>query len=177
VSALPFALAVLSAIVLTPLAAHFARVAGYLDHPEPRKFHTSSTALLGGLSIFVATLGALLLSTFGRGRGMDGTVPYVLVGALVVLLLGLWDDRFGMLPLVKLVGQGSAAGILLASGAVPDLHLGPVANVALSLVVLVALMNAINFLDNMNGMVAGLAAIPLMWWREWGARAATSDLR
>ena len=172
--ALPFALAVLSAIVLTPLAAHFARVAGYLDHPEPRKFHTSSTALLGGLSIFVATLAALSLSTFGRDRAMDGTVPHVLVGALVVLLLGLWDDRFGMHPLVKLVGQGSAAGILLASGAVPDLHLGPVANVALSLVALVALMNAINFLDNMNGMVAGLAAIALLGFAyEALARGAT----
>ena len=172
--ALAFVLAVLSAFFLTPLAAHFARVVGYLDQPEPRKLHSSATALLGGLSIFLASGVALLLGSSAGRAGPDDPVPHLLVGALVALLFGLWDDRFGMHPLVKLAGQGSAAGILLASGTVPDLHLGQVANIGVSVVVLVALMNAVNFLDNMNGMVAGLAAIALLGF-AWGSIGRGAD--
>jgi UDP-GlcNAc:undecaprenyl-phosphate GlcNAc-1-phosphate transferase len=62
---------------------------------------------------------------------------------------------------VKLLFQSLAAGILLVFAGTPDLHLGPALNGVASLVVLVALMNALNFLDNMNGMVAGLSAITL----------------
>ncbi len=85
----------------------------------------------------------------------------VFAGALLALGLGLVDDRFGMRPSLKLLGQFAAGGLLLASGVLPDLGLpAPLVVVGL-LVALAALMNAVNFLDNMNGMVGGLAAIAL----------------
>jgi UDP-GlcNAc:undecaprenyl-phosphate GlcNAc-1-phosphate transferase len=93
---------------------------------------------------------------------------------VVALALGLWDDRFGMHPVIKLAGQGVAAALLLSAGTVPDLLLGPVANAVITLVVLVALMNAVNFLDNMNGMVPGLAAIAFAAF-AWGS-AMRGDL-
>ncbi len=160
--ALALALALLLGLALTPLASRVAWAVGYLDHPEARKLHTAATALLGGVGIFVAALGAWLLSGPARQGELDSKVPYLLGGALIAVLLGLWDDRFGMPVIPKLAGQTAAAAVLLASGAIPDLHLGPAANVVLTLVVLVALMNAVNFLDNMNGVVAGLAAIALL---------------
>jgi len=92
----------------------------------------------------------------------------VLGGAAVILVVGLWDDRFGLSVHVKMVGQLSASALMLASGLVPDLGMGPVANVAVTLMAMVALMNAVNFLDNMNGMVAGLAAIALVGF-AWGS--------
>ncbi|MGH7730681.1 MAG: MraY family glycosyltransferase [Candidatus Eiseniibacteriota bacterium] len=160
--------------MLTPITTRIAWGVGYLDHPEARKLHTSATALLGGLGIFVAALGAWLVSAMGRPAEPHGLLPSLLVGALITLLLGLWDDRFGMPVLPKLIGQAAAAAILLVTGIVPDLHLGPVANGALTLVGMVALMNAVNFLDNMNGMVAGLSAIALAAF-AWGSleRGAT----
>ena len=161
---LAFVLALVLGLVVTPIAVRLAWAIGYLDHPEARKLHTSATALLGGAGIFAATLVAWLVSGIARHGDRDGVVPYLLGGALIALCLGLWDDRFGMDPIIKLAGQGAAAAVLLASGAVPDLHLGPMANSLVTLVVLVALMNAVNFLDNMNGMVAGLSAIALLFF-------------
>jgi UDP-GlcNAc:undecaprenyl-phosphate/decaprenyl-phosphate GlcNAc-1-phosphate transferase len=155
-----FALALILALLLTPLGVRLAWVSGYLDHPEARKLHTSATALLGGTVVFVSALVSWLIY-LGRPSAPENGVLYIMGGAAVVLLVGLWDDRFNLGVGIKLIGQLSAAGLLLASGLVPDLGLGAFANVAVTLLALVALMNAINFLDNMNGMVAGLSAIAL----------------
>jgi UDP-GlcNAc:undecaprenyl-phosphate GlcNAc-1-phosphate transferase len=155
-------LSFLLSLVLTPLAILLAWRIGYLDHPEARKLHTSATALLGGLSIFFSALIAWLAGAIGRYGDPTHDVVFLLIGAMIALVLGMRDDAHGMHPFVKLIGQGAAAGILLASGAVPDLHLGPIGNAAVTVVALVGLMNAVNFLDNMNGMVAGSAAIALL---------------
>ena len=159
---------------MTPITTRLAWLVGYLDRPEPRKYHTSATALLGGLGIFVASLAAWVVSAMGRPAEPHELLPNLVVGALITLLLGLWDDRVGMPVLAKLIGQAAAAAVLLVSGIVPDLHLGPVGNGILTMVGLVALMNAVNFLDNMNGMVAGLSAIALAAF-AWGSleRGAT----
>ncbi len=166
-----FGLAFLFSLLLTPAGVGLAWLTGYLDHPEARKLHRSATALLGGLVVFTSGLigwGTMHLAGHG-GSARDGL--FLFGGALVVLLLGLWDDRFGMNPLLKLGGQTLAAGTLLASGRLPGLGLPAPLEVLITLLALVALMNAINFLDNMNGMVGGLGAITL------GAFALTSAAR
>jgi UDP-GlcNAc:undecaprenyl-phosphate GlcNAc-1-phosphate transferase len=163
-----FPVALVLGLALTPLAVRVAWAVGYLDHPEARKLHRSATALLGGPCIFIAALVAWLVSGLARHGGPDRALPFLLGGAFIVLVLGLWDDRHGMGPALKLAGQSSAAAVLLASGTVPELHLGPVGNVLVTLVALVALMNAVNFLDNMNGMLAGLAAIAFLAF-AWGS--------
>ena len=163
------------ALVIIPIAIPLAWALGYLDHPEARKLHTSATALLGGLGIFVAALLAALAGGILHLGGWP-VLPYPLLsGAMVALLIGLWDDRFGMHPLAKLLGQGLAVTLLLASGAVPDFHLGWLINIGATILVTVALMNATNFLDNMNGMVGGLSAIAFgaFAW-ESASRGATS---
>src|SRR5439155_27255166 len=122
-----------------------------------------ATPLLGGAAVFVSALVAWIATTrLVAPSPVTRDVLGLLAGALGALVLGLRDDRHGMRPIVKLIGQGLAAVILLASSGAPDLHLGPIVNAAVTLVVLVALMNAVNFLDNMNGMVAGLAPIALL---------------
>jgi UDP-GlcNAc:undecaprenyl-phosphate GlcNAc-1-phosphate transferase len=149
------------ALALTPAGIRIAWAVGYLDHPAARKLHTTATPLLGGVVVFVAALGAWLGVSFALHRPAHSGGAYLFAGALVALLLGLWDDRFGMRPWVKLLGQAAAGGALLASGSVPDLGLPVVVEVAIALLAIVALMNAVNFLDNMNGMVGGLAALTL----------------
>lgn len=157
-----FISAMIASLLLTPLGTRAAWATGYLDHPEARKLHTSATALLGGAVVFLSALIAIL------AMHALGVVPalkpwgFIVAGALVALGLGLWDDRFGMNPLLKLFGQGMASAILLASNPVPDFGLPAPLAFLVALVVLVALMNAINFLDNMNGMVGGLSAIILV---------------
>lgn len=156
-----FLLALALALLLTPVGIRVAWMVGYLDHPEARKLHTAATPLLGGVVVFVAAVSAwLVIAALLRRPAHSGGV-YLFAGALVALLLGLWDDRHGMRPWIKLLGQAAAGGTLLASGRVPDIGLPFPLEVALTLVALIAVMNATNFLDNMNGMIGGLAAIAL----------------
>ncbi len=157
----PFVLAILFALVLTPPGIRFAWAIGYLDHPEARKLHTSATALLGGIVVFVSAIAAWLAGVLLRRTHADPEALFLLGGALVALLVGLWDDRFGMRPSIKLLGQGTAAVVLMASGAIPHFGLPIAVDVFITLVALISLMNAVNFLDNMNGMVGGLSAIVL----------------
>jgi UDP-GlcNAc:undecaprenyl-phosphate GlcNAc-1-phosphate transferase len=160
----PFALACTLALLLTPAGIRLAWATGYLDHPEARKLHLSATALLGGVVVFVAAIAGWLAALATRSSGTESEVFYLISGAAIALLWGLWDDRFGMGVALKLAGQVAAAATLLASGNVPDLGLPPPFNAVVTVLALVALMNAINFLDNMNGMVAGLAAIVLAFF-------------
>jgi UDP-GlcNAc:undecaprenyl-phosphate GlcNAc-1-phosphate transferase len=159
-AALP--LAALLAWLLTPLAVRLSWAVGWLDQPAARKLHTHATALLGGATVFVAALAAWGVAMLRMPHApADWEAYYLLAGAGLALLLGLWDDRLGMRPSVKMLGQAAAATLLLAAGVVPDLGLPVGIEAALALVALVGLMNAVNFLDNMNGMVGGIAAITL----------------
>jgi len=157
----PFVLAILFALVLTPPGIRVAWAIGYLDHPEARKLHTSATALLGGIVVFVSALAAWMAEILLRRTRPDPEALFLLGGALVALVVGLWDDRHGMRPSIKLLGQGTAAVVLMASGSIPHFGLPIAVEVFITLVALISLMNAVNFLDNMNGMVGGLSAIVL----------------
>jgi UDP-GlcNAc:undecaprenyl-phosphate GlcNAc-1-phosphate transferase len=156
-----FLLALALALAATPLATRLAWAVGYLDHPEARKLHTSATALLGGVAVFGCALASWGVSAKWLGVGADRQALLLMAGALIALLLGLWDDRFGMQPGVKLLGQAAAATAVLASGASLGIGLPPAIEWPLALLLVVALMNAVNFLDNMNGMVGGMAAVAL----------------
>lgn len=157
-----FVLAMFLTLALTPIGIRVAWLTGYLDHPEARKLHTSATALLGGAVVFVGAFVAWMLAHGALQRPADREAAFLMFGATLALAVGLWDDRHGMQPVLKLLGQASAAVILLASGAAPDFGIGEPWNSLVIMVGIVALMNAVNFLDNMNGMVAGLAAIALV---------------
>ena len=165
-----FALALLLALVLTPLGVRLAWATGYLDHPEARKLHTAATALLGGVAVWVSAGAAAVLALRLVGApGASGTPgPLLALGGLIALGWGLWDDRFGMGVLPKLVGQGLAGACLVASGAVVPLGLPGWLDAGVTVFAMVALLNAINFLDNMNGMVAGWAGIAMLGF-AWGS--------
>src|SRR5262245_57947379 len=109
-----FALATFVALLLTPLGVRLAWASGYLDHPEARKLHTAATPLLGGMVVFIAAIVGWLVVT--RAAVLQNEVLCLLLGAVVALGVGLWDDRFGMSIGIKLVGQIAAVGFLLASG-------------------------------------------------------------
>ena len=172
-----FSVSLVLSLILTPLGTRLAWAVGYLDHPEARKLHTSATALLGGVVVFAAALAGWLVALTLGPRAVQREALALLSGALITLLLGLWDDRHGMRPSVKLLGQAAAGATLLASGALPDFGLPAAIAVPVLLVGLIALMNAVNFLDNMNGMVAGFAAIALAafgWHSLWRGAAGTA---
>ncbi len=153
---LVFVGALLIAFAATPVARKVAPRLGVIDHPDPRKVHTHPTPLLGGAAIVIASLLALFLL---RDRVEIQQLGSILLGAAFMALLGFYDDRWGLSPLLKLLGQILAATILIISGvkvtALPQEWM----NLLVTLVWVVGLTNSLNLLDNMDGLSSGVAAV------------------
>jgi len=146
------------ALLLTPLMRWLARRSGFVDNPAARKLHAEPTPLLGGVAIALAVTCAWTLLPQPDGE------RELLNSALAVSLLlggvGLWDDRRPLHWGVKLLAQTLAALALYLLGVRVQLAWLPVwVNLALTLAWLVGITNAVNFLDNMNGLSAGLSAL------------------
>lgn len=156
------AAALAAAVIVLLLVPPLRRVAlhvGYLDHPEARKAHARATPLLGGVAVAAGTLlgaGAVIRQL---GVPVSAPAPWWTAGGLLALACGLVDDRFGMHPAVKLLLQGLAAAAFLAGGVYPGAGVAAWLALPLGLLWIVAMMNAVNFLDNMDGIVGGMAAI------------------
>jgi len=142
---------------LTPLTRQLARRIGLLDKPGGRKIHGTPMPLMGGLAIYGAFVIALLLSPQWPQYLLElGTI---LVGATWLAVVGLIDDRRNLSPWVKFPAQFLAAGGVIASGVQVNLFHVPVLDILVTFLWIVGLINATNFLDNMDGLAAGLSAI------------------
>jgi UDP-GlcNAc:undecaprenyl-phosphate GlcNAc-1-phosphate transferase len=111
--------------------------------------------MLGGVAIYIGLVSAMAFA---------GTRPYqellgVLAGATVMTAIGLVDDRYGLGPVAKIVGQIVGGAILIASGIQVTLFTSNLLNIALTIFWIVGICNAINFLDNMDGLAAGIAMV------------------
>lgn len=150
-----FASALVIAIGGTPLARHLALRLGITDQPGARKIHVNPIPLLGGLAIYGAFIVALLL--FGNRYALSELVS-ILVGASLMSFLGVWDDRRSLSPLLKLLGQLLAASILVISGVRIGTFQWEALNIAVTLGWVVVITNAMNLLDNMDGLSGGVGA-------------------
>ncbi|MGH2542972.1 MAG: glycosyltransferase family 4 protein [Ardenticatenaceae bacterium] len=140
----------------TPLARGLAMRAGVVDQPAARKLHTTPVPLLGGLAIYAAVCGALVLFS---NRFFVAQVASILLGATWVSFFGLWDDRVGLGALPKLLAQVGGAIILMLTGVMVQLPIPAALNVALTLLWVVGITNALNLLDNMDGLSGGVGAV------------------
>ncbi len=144
------------AVMGTPLARRLGlRIA--MDRPDPtRKVHTVATPRLGGVAISLSVLIATLLL---REQYNLSQLTGILIGATLVSFLGLWDDRFTLNAWVKLAGQFVAVGLLLLTGVQVTALPFRALNILITVLWVVGLTNALNLLDNMDGLSAGVAAI------------------
>jgi UDP-GlcNAc:undecaprenyl-phosphate GlcNAc-1-phosphate transferase len=150
------------AAVLTRPVARLATRIGAVDLPRARGLATRPTPLLGGLAILAGTLvaGLLFLPDTDRWRA-------VLAAAAVITIVGAIDDWRDLSPALKLAGQMAAALILVLSGVVVRTFTLPfIGRVVLgdaaepvTLLGLVAIMNAVNFTDGVDGLAAGVCMI------------------
>ena len=150
------------AALLTPLAARFSRRIGAVDQQKDIGLAKDATPLLGGLAIFGGALvaGLLFLPDNDRTEG-------ILAAAALITLVGFFDDRFELPPIIKLAGQFVAAGVLVWSGVVVDAFTFPFVHRVelgefggpLTMFALVLLMNIVNFSDGADGLAAGVCAI------------------
>ncbi len=158
--------ALLLAFGVTPLVQRAARRTGMVDKPSARKQHTVPTPLLGGVAIYLAVILALILL---GDRFYVSQVAGIFLGATLMSFLGLWDDRRGVSPWVKLIGQFLAAGVLLLTDVRITFLPWQVLNIAATLVWVVLITNAMNLLDNMDGLSGGIAAIAALFFLLFAA--------
>jgi len=160
----PYFLMAASALLLavggTPVARRVALHLGVIDAPGTRKIHGNPVPLLGGVAIYIAFILALL---FFGDRFYINEVVGIFVGATLISLMGVADDRWGLGSYVKLGGQLLAATILIYSG-VQVRAFGGVLDIVVTIVWVVGITNAMNLLDNMDGLSGGIAMIAAVFF-------------
>ena len=147
--------------LIPPLMASAGRL-HILDVPRGRRMHSGSVAKVGGIALAVGTFIGVLM--WGP---KDEVVVASLLGGLTILLFGIWDDRVGLSYRAKFAGQAVAALVVMALGGVqisslplvPDDWFGPLLSFPLTFVVLIAVMNAVNLADGLDGLAGGLSLI------------------
>ena len=157
--------------VLTPLVSTASSALGLVDAPGGRKVHSVSVPRLGGVAIACAAALALAAVTFldplpGGAPADLGTIAPILIGGVLVLAVGVVDDVTGLPPWPKLVVQLAAALIVMQA----DLRVERVTVAGqtwqlglwswpVTLVWIVGLTNAFNFIDGVDGLAAGVSVI------------------
>jgi UDP-GlcNAc:undecaprenyl-phosphate/decaprenyl-phosphate GlcNAc-1-phosphate transferase len=187
-------LVALTAAVVTasavPLVRRLAYRLGAVDTPsDPRKVHREPVPTLGGIAMFggflVAMAAAALLPGFGPLFESTSEPIALLVGAGVIVLIGIADDLMGLPPTVKLAGHIVAAlgvvvfGIQLVYVWVPGLGviaLSPDLGLVLTILALVAMINAVNLIDGLDGLAAGVAMIAAVAFYLFTVRSEPSGL-
>jgi UDP-GlcNAc:undecaprenyl-phosphate/decaprenyl-phosphate GlcNAc-1-phosphate transferase len=147
---------------------------GAVAYPRERDVHLQPTPRMGGLAMYVGVLAAVLLASqlpaLTRGFVYSSGMPAVLVAGGVIMGIGLIDDKWGLDALTKFAGQITAASVLVTMGVawsvlyipidgVGTIVLDQVASILLTLALTVAIVNAMNFVDGLDGLAAGLGLI------------------
>lgn len=156
-------LALVAALVLTPQVRRLAFRVGALDSPDPRKVHRGVMPRLGGLAVYASFVTAVLV-----GVPLSHEMWGLLAGATLITAVGVVDDVYGLSAWAKLAGQVAGAVSVLPWGIVVKIvsnpfgpgqvHLGVLA-APLTVVWLVAVINAVNLIDGLDGLASGTSVI------------------
>jgi UDP-GlcNAc:undecaprenyl-phosphate GlcNAc-1-phosphate transferase len=189
-----FSVSLVAVLFLTPAARALARRVGAVTRPSPNRWHKAPTPLLGGVAIAVATAAGLTMATLLIGESWAARVRIpvsatlgVVVSAVFMCGVGLTDDIFRLRPQAKFLLQVLAGVALVRFGAVLPVTPSYVVNVVVTLFWFVALTNAFNLLDGLDGVAAGVGAIASFflgltfaqrgaWWHAsvaWSLTGAT----
>nr|WP_218891155.1 MraY family glycosyltransferase [Actinomycetospora corticicola] len=148
---------------------------GAIAVPRGRDVHTVPVPRLGGVAMYIGVLAGVFVASqlpvLRRAFDYSSETRAVIVAGGLICLVGALDDRFGVDALTKLAGQATSAGVMVLLGVqwlilpVPDggsgtlLILGPDQGVILTVFLTVVLVNAINFVDGLDGLAAGIGLI------------------
>ncbi|KPK03808.1 MAG: hypothetical protein AMJ56_18475 [Anaerolineae bacterium SG8_19] len=147
----------------TPLAKSLAIKLGFIALPKADRAHTEPTALMGGLAIYIAFISALLiiilLTTFVLGNPFRlQELLSILMGASLMAAIGLWDDQHTLPAWAKLglqlipVTAVFVAGVQVSLNLVDNENLNLALNFAITICWTLYITNAVNYLDNADGI-------------------------
>src|SRR6478672_3481466 len=144
----------IAAVILTFLARYFARQYGFVAKPKADRWHSRPTAMLGGSAIFASTVLVYLL-----------LVPHtyesiiVVAASSILFVVGLVDDLLHIKPYQKLIGQMIGASLIVGTGLKMPLTGYELIDIWITVFWIIGITNAINLLDNMDGLAGGISAI------------------
>jgi UDP-GlcNAc:undecaprenyl-phosphate GlcNAc-1-phosphate transferase len=151
---IPPAVSFVLALALTPVVRALARRWGFVARPKIDRWHKNPTAMMGGVGIWLAVVATYVALVPHTGQG------WVVIGAASFLfLVGLVDDLLHIKPYQKLIGQVIGAAIVVNYGLVLPWTRSMPANMVITIFWLIGITNAVNLLDNMDGLATGIAAI------------------
>jgi UDP-GlcNAc:undecaprenyl-phosphate/decaprenyl-phosphate GlcNAc-1-phosphate transferase len=172
------ALVGLTAAIITYFATGWVRVLarrlGAVAIPRDRDVHLEPIPRMGGLAMYIGVAAAVLLASqlpaLTRGFVYSSGMPAVVVAGGLIMAIGLIDDRWGLDSLTKFAGQITAASVLVTMGVawsvlyipiggVGTIVLDQVSSILLTLALTVSIVNAMNFIDGLDGLAAGLGLI------------------
>ena len=155
-----FAVSLVIAWVLVPLVKKIAPALGLVDEPSERRIHKIPIPRCGGIAVFLATHIALLVVFLGPWNNLGGTIHLkewglIFAGSLLLLLVGLFDDRYEMKSWFKLLGQLAVALLMFfggfSFGALLHIQLPFIIDMGVTLFWFALLINAFNLIDGMDG--------------------------
>lgn len=156
-SFLPLLVAFAASLVLTPVVRYVAARYGMIARPKSDRWHKRPTAMMGGVAIM-----ASVVLTWGifYEKMPSGTHGLAIIGASVFLfVVGIVDDVLHIRPYQKLIGQVIGASVVVYAGLSLSWTSSTPVNTAITFFWLIGITNALNLLDNMDGLAAGIAAI------------------
>lgn len=154
-----------TSLLITPLVKRFAYKIGAVDYPNSRKIHQNFMPRLGGLSIFISFLIGILLL-----QPNNPYAPFILLGSIIIILTGVFDDIKGLSAKAKLVGQITAAILVVIVGGLRinfiNLPFGgqfyfESLSIPFTIFWIVGITNSINLIDGLDGLAAGVSSIAL----------------
>jgi len=142
------------ALTLTPIVRILARRIGMVATPKTDRWHKKPTAMLGGVAIWLSVIISYLAFVPHSPYG------WVVIGASTFLfLVGLVDDILHTKPYQKLIGQVMGSAFVIYYGLSLPWTSSSSVNMVLTIFWLIGITNAVNLMDNMDGLAAGIAVI------------------
>lgn len=141
-------------VLMTLAVRHYATVRGFVAKPKSDRWHKRPTAMMGGVAIFLTTIVmyALFVPPTRDSLALMG-------GSTFLFLVGLIDDVINIKPYQKLIGQLIGAAILISFGLTLPITGYALVDIWITTFWVIGITNAINLLDNMDGLAAGISAI------------------
>jgi UDP-GlcNAc:undecaprenyl-phosphate GlcNAc-1-phosphate transferase len=165
----PLPVSFLCAVAFVPVVRSLAWRGQWVAQPKSDRWHKQPTALMGGVAICAAVLCGMASATLAGA--LNQRVWGIVAGGVLLCALGAIDDRLHVKPATKIVAQLVAGAIVISFGYQTRFFELPILNIAASFLWIVAITNAVNLLDNMDGLAAGVVAIAAAYlgWTHAGA--------
>ncbi len=158
-------MAFLVSVVTLPLIIKFSKRFGFVDQPNNRKVHKDIKPRLGGISIILGTLAGCFV-LMPKSEYMVA----IIVGAVILIITGILDDRYALSAKVKIIAQITSAVVVVSSGLrieyislpfIEHLEFG-ILSYVVTVFWIVAIVNSINLIDGLDGLAGGVSTIAII---------------